>query len=59
MNIEYKFNVGEKIKILELGLYGRVKSLWTGNRGNEIQVRFFCNGKSEEMYFYEDELESV
>ena len=55
--IEYKFFVGDKVKIKELSLFGVVMSVWTGRRGNEVQVRFCANGKYDEIYFFEDELE--
>jgi hypothetical protein len=59
MTIDYKFSIGDIVKIKELELNGRVISVWSGRRGNEIQVIYFCNGKREEVYFFEDELEGV
>lgn len=57
--VKYKFFIDDIVKIPELGLKGRVLSVWTGRRGNEIQVRLFINGKAEEIYFYEDELTEI
>lgn len=53
----YKFSIQQYVKIKELDLYGKVIALWTGRRGNEIQVRFCANGKYEEVYFFENELD--
>lgn len=59
MIINYKFSIGDTVKIKELGLNGKVTSLWSSKRGNEIQVRYCSNGKYDDVYFFEDELESV
>ena len=55
--VEYAFKIGQRVKIKELELPGSVLSLWTGRRGNEVQVRFVANAKYEEVYFFEHELE--
>jgi hypothetical protein len=57
--INYKFSIGEKVRIKELDWPGTVISLWSGRRGNEIQVRYCWNGKFEEVYFFEYELEEI
>lgn len=59
MTIDYKFAIGDKVKIIDLDLKGIVISLWTGRRGNEVQVRYSTNGKYEEYYFFENELEEI
>lgn len=60
MTIEYKFKIGDDVLIKGLENWpGKVISLWSGRRGNEIQVRYFYSGKAEEVYFYEDELEEI
>lgn len=59
MTIDYKFAIGDVVKVKELELKGRVTSVWSGRRGNEIQVRHCTNGKYEDIYFFEDELEIV
>lgn len=58
-NIEFKFAIGDWVKIKELNCKGRVLSLWTGRRGNEIQVRYSTDTEYKEVYFFEDELELV
>lgn len=57
MLIKYEFCIGDVVKIKELDWPGTVISVWSGRRGNEIQVRYFWNGKAEEIYFFENELE--
>lgn len=57
MIIEYKFNLLDRVKVTELELTGLVISVWSGKRGNEIEVRVFINGKPEYIYFLESELE--
>lgn len=59
MTIDYKFTIGQEVMIKELGLKGKVIALFTGRRGNEINVRYCSNGKYDDIYFYEDELEVV
>lgn len=53
------FKLGERVKITELEAIGRIKSIWIGDRGVRWEVRYFHNGKAEEIYFYEDEIEKT
>lgn len=57
--VHYDFALDTQVNIKKLELEGRVVSLWTGRRGNEYEVRFCCNGKYENIYFFGDELEAV
>lgn len=59
MIIDYKFALGAMVIIKCLETEGRVVSVWSGRRGNEYQVRYCYNGKFEEIYFFEDEIEEV
>ena len=59
MEIKYKFSIGELVLIKALETEGRLLSVWSGRRGSEYQVRYCYNGKFEEVYFFEDELESI
>jgi hypothetical protein len=59
MRIEYKFYIGQKVRIIEIDHPAFVVSLYTGRRGNEIQVKYFYNGESKEVYLFENELESI
>lgn len=59
MTIEYKFAIQQDVIIKAIEWPAKVISLFTGRRGNEIQVRYFYNGKSEEVYLFEDELEAA
>lgn len=54
--INYKFAIDEIVQITALDLTGRVIGLWTGKRGNEIEVRFCANSEYKNIYFFEDEL---
>ena len=36
---------------------GVVRAIWIDGKGIQYKVRYFSQGKAEEEYFYEDELE--
>jgi hypothetical protein len=57
--VEYKFFIGQEVKIKAITQKGIVTSLWTGRNGNEIQVRYPGPSKYEQEYFFENELESL
>lgn len=57
--IRYAFGIGQTVRVKELELNGLVIGLWTGRMGNEIQVRVFTNGKHDNIYFMENELEDI
>lgn len=59
MTVEYKFSIGQEVKIKAIEQKGIVTSLWTGRNGNEIQVRYAGPSKYEQEYFFENELEEV
>lgn len=59
MNIKYAFGLGQVVRLKELEIKGVVISLYTSRRGNEIQVRYCWNGKYEEVYMFENELEAL
>lgn len=59
INIQIDFNVGQKVKIKELGLTGIVKSVWITASGTQYQIRYLWEYKAEEVYFFADELEYI
>ncbi len=59
MLINFKFSIGEKVKIIDIDWHGTVIALFHGRRGNEVFVRYFLNAKLEETYFFEEELDFI
>lgn len=57
--VKFKFNLDDRVKITELDAPGIIKSIWIGDRGVRYEVRYFHNGKAEEVYFYDFELEKI
>jgi hypothetical protein len=58
MTINPKFYISERVRIIPLDLYGRVKSIWIDRYGIQYQVRYFFNSEAKEFYFMEDELDA-
>lgn len=56
MFMDFKFEIGEKVKISVLNCEGRILSIWIVRRGLTYEVRYFFEGKVVTDYFYEDEL---
>lgn len=57
VQIETEYNIGEKIKIKPLEyIDGRIKSISINQTGILYEVRYFHDGGSYEVFFYEDEL---
>jgi len=50
------FSIDEIVQIRELEFYGRIKSIWIISKGIRYEVRYFHDGKPEELYFCEEEL---
>lgn len=57
MTRDFKFDIKDRVKIIELECSGTVLSIWLDRWGNTYEVRYFHNGKAEKEYFYESELE--
>lgn len=52
--------LGSKVKIVPLeGIEGRITSIWIMELGIKYDVRYFHQGKAEQVYFFEDELEVI
>ena len=56
MQIEFKFDIKDRVWIIDLSCYGRVVSCWYTKKGLEYEVRYFLEGKIETTYLFEDEL---
>lgn len=59
MTIESPFSLRQRVHIIPLNLDGIVWSIWLGEDGLQINVRYFYNGKAETVYFSTDELTAV
>lgn len=57
MRIDFKFEIGDKVKIIDASCRGRVLSLWVTDHGKKYEVRFIINGNVKEVFFFEDEIE--
>ena len=56
--MEFKFYPKNMVKILPLGVDGVVTSVWFDSGGIQYKVRYFWQGRMEEVYFYDVELEN-
>jgi hypothetical protein len=57
MNIvEFLFDYGDKVWIIDLNCYGRVLSCWHTRSGRQYEVRYFFEGSNLTTYLFEDEL---
>jgi len=54
--VDFKFALGDRVKIKELELFGKITILEVNKRGICYEVRYFWNGEGKAAYFYEDEL---
>lgn len=51
------FQLKDKVSIIPLEHWeGIIIGIWIANKGTQYQVRYFMDGKAEEVYFYEEEL---
>ena len=57
--VQLHHELGDRVKIKEIDLQGRVVSIWITSTGTKYQVRYFWNCEIQEVYFYSDELEQV
>lgn len=58
MNIEFKFDLLQDVRMKPLGGGGRVVQCRVLGQGNEYNVRYFDQGKELTSWFFEDELEA-
>jgi hypothetical protein len=57
MTIEFKFSIGDKVRVVDLGKSGIVKGLFVGCNGVEYKVRYAGPNEYLEVYFFDSELE--
>lgn len=57
MRFDFKFKIKDAVKMLILGGVGRVVSIRILADYPEYEVRYFNNGESKCVWFFEDELE--
>ena len=56
MKIETKFDLDDRVEILELKRSGIIKSIWITVHGVEYKVRYFDSGEAKIIYFFENEI---
>jgi len=55
-----KYDLKDKVKILELGLPGRVSEIaYTLDRGLRYQVEYFANGEIHLVWLWEEDIELI
>ena len=52
-----KFNFGDKVIVKQLKAEGRIIAIVIAEVGVRYEVRYFWEGRPEQVYFLEDELE--
>ena len=57
--MKFKFWLFQRIKIKEIEWFGTIIGVWIGDSGVQYKVRYIYQGKPEEVYFIEDELEAT
>jgi hypothetical protein len=57
--VVYKFGMTEKVKILAIGLTGRVDSLMTDKQGPMYRVVYWNDGSRQATWMYDWELQGV
>ena len=59
MKTEIKFEIEQRVEIIELKRKGRVLAIFITKKGIEYQIRYFDNAEVKTIYFFEDELKEV
>ena len=59
MTIDFKFGIGDRVRIVDLGKVGMVKGLLVTARGTEFLVRYPMPNEFLEVSFFESELEGL
>ena len=57
--MDFKYCIGETVKLTLLGGNGRVLGFRCFGQGPEYNVRYFNNGEEKSVWFYEEELEHL
>ena len=60
MNIEYKYELNEKVKILPFeGKEGRIIGIYYSHYGLKYYTSYYADCEDKYAYFYEEELEAI
>ncbi len=59
VNISFKYELGEKVRIKELGVDGHVIGLWYGDTGAKYQVAYFYHGDRQVEYLMDKEVRGI
>lgn len=59
MTVNFKYSLGEVVRIKELNWPATVISLWYGKRGIEYECRYVTHSEYKQVYFFEFELEPM
>lgn len=52
-------NIGDRVKVKDLGIRGRVCGIYISSSEVSYKVRYFFDNKPQEVYFVADELEVI
>ena len=59
MTIDFKFGIGDRVRVTDLGMTGVVKGLVITSRGVEYVVRYVGPNEFLEVSFFDSELEGL
>lgn len=59
MKIETKYDIKDKVKILELERSGYITAIYIGRGYYQYYVRYFDKCEAKDVYFYEQELQKI
>ena len=57
MMAEFKFKLGQKVRIKELEHTGTIRQCLIIAQGIQYEVRYFDRGDAKTVWFYEDEID--
>jgi hypothetical protein len=56
---DFVFNIGDRVKIKELNIKGKVMGIYISPSRVTYEIRYFYEGKPQDIYFEHSELEIV
>lgn len=59
MNINFRYNIRDKVLLHDLNIVGTVVGYYYGDTGKQYQVSYFINGEKRVSYFFEEDLSKV
>ena len=54
--VNFKYNIGDAVKVLDIAMMGRVDSLSLDTNGEMYRVVFWNNGNRNQIWMYDWEL---